>query len=133
MCFVKNWNGSRKWFVRMFFLLMLLAGGLLTKTVAQRPAVEQLLPSNSVVADSLISLIKAQLEQPGGDTAHYFMLQMVRNQCGAGNYDCCKDIYGRLSKEFSLIFNLPAVFIITQNLVARLDFLNRHKSIFSMN
>ncbi|TNE49564.1 MAG: response regulator [Bacteroidetes bacterium] len=68
------------------------------------------------VIDSIYEKITKRLEQPGGDTARYFILQQVRSHCGTDDH-CQYDTYYKIMKKLEQRYNLPMAIFVGEELV----------------
>jgi len=57
--------------------------------------------------DELWPVIETQLDQQQSDTAFFFIVQLIRNQCG-NDFDCLYTTYSNVRRHIEVKFNLPA-------------------------
>jgi signal transduction histidine kinase/DNA-binding NarL/FixJ family response regulator len=69
----------------------------------------------SFAKKELIPLIEARMQQPGGDTARYFILETVRTHCN-GDYDCLQLAYDVVLKRLEQVFKHFAGLLVAEEM-----------------
>ncbi len=90
----------------IFFLFLMASGSLAAQN--DKP--------NDTATDSIFAQAMARLNQPGGDTARYFMLQLVRKKCG-NDYECLYQTYRSLQIKMEVAFKLPIALYLTDEII----------------
>jgi signal transduction histidine kinase/DNA-binding response OmpR family regulator len=66
--------------------------------------------------EQLYASIAARMEQPGGDSARFFILQQVRNHCGTDDA-CLYKTYNAIMIKLERRFNLPLAIFVAEEMV----------------
>lgn len=91
---------NHRLFAFWVFLLVVLTGNLEAQNKAEQNKGAELLP-----------FVESRIEQQGIDTAFYFIIEMVRENCD-DDVDCLFNTYDHLKHQLSAIFGLvPAVYL----------------------
>jgi len=72
--------------------------------------------SRTNFSDELWADIETQLDQQKTDTAFFFIIQSVRNQC-ENDFDCLYDTYVGVRRHLEVKFNLPAAVFVSHEMV----------------
>lgn len=101
------WETTKTWFFKAFHSL-LLSGVATVSLFAQQD-------STTTEAAKIWPTIEARLDQPGADTSRFFILQQVRNHCGA-DYECRYQTYYQLMIKLERRFNLSVAIYVAERL-----------------